>query len=83
MSVKKSILKITGNINKLMKYMNLGNKSSLEFETCLPKLQKYIHKIKTVLDSLIQLTNDPISYRTFQIFMRNKIFESFKLVNSI
>ena len=59
MSVKKSILKITGNINKLMKYMNLGNKSSLEFETCLPKLQKYIHKIKTVLDSLIQLTNDP------------------------
>ena len=42
-----------------MKYMNLGNKSSLEFETCLPKLQKYIHKIKTVLDSLIQLTNDP------------------------
>ena len=39
--------------------MNLGNKSSLEFETCLPKLQKYIHKIKTVLDSLIQLTNDP------------------------
>ena len=39
--------------------MDLGNKSSLEFETCLQKLQEFKHKIKTVSDSLIQLTNDP------------------------
>ena len=39
--------------------MDLGNKSSLEFENCLQKLQKYKHKIKTVSDSLIELTNDP------------------------
>ena len=47
------------NINKSTKYMNLGNKSSLEFETCLQKSQKYKHKIKTVSGSLIELTNDP------------------------
>ena len=41
-----------------MKYMDLGNKSSLEFETCLQKLEKYKLKIKTVSDSLIELTND-------------------------
>ena len=39
--------------------MNLGNKSSLKFETCLQKLQKYKHEIKIVTDSLIELTNDP------------------------
>ena len=52
------VRKITENINKLTKYMDPGNKSSLEFETCLQKLQKYKHKIKTVLDSLIELTNN-------------------------
>ena len=51
--------KITENINKLTKYMDVVNKSSLEFETCLQKLQKYKHKIKTVGDALIELTNDP------------------------
>ena len=50
--------KITEN-NKLTKYMDLGNKSSLEFETCLQKSQKYKHKTKRVSDSLIELTNDP------------------------
>ena len=30
--------KITESINKLTKYMDLGNKSSPEFETCLQKL---------------------------------------------
>ena len=39
--------------------MDIGNKSSLEFETCLQKLQKYKHKIKTVSDFLIELTNYP------------------------
>ena len=39
--------------------MNLENKSNLEFETCLKKLQKYKHKIKTTLCSLIELINDP------------------------
>ena len=53
------IRKITENINKLTKYMDLVNKSSLEFETCLQKLQKYKHKIKMVGDTLIELTNDP------------------------
>ena len=52
------IRKITEN-NKLTKYMDLVNKSSLEFETCLQKLQKYKHKIKMVGDTLIELTNDP------------------------
>ena len=47
------IRKITENINKLTKYMDLVNKSSLEFETCLQKLQKYKHKIKMVGDTLI------------------------------
>ena len=51
--------KITENINKLTKYMNRGNKSSPEFEICLQKLEKYKHKIKTVSDSLIELTNNP------------------------
>ena len=53
------IRKITENINKLTKYMDLVNKSSLEFETCLQKLQKYKHKIKMVGNTLIELTNDP------------------------
>ena len=53
------VRKITENINKLTKYMDPGNKSSLEFETCLQKLQKYKHKIKTVSNSLIELTNNP------------------------
>ena len=53
------IRKITENINKLTKYMDLVNKSSLEFETCLQKLQKYKHKIKMVGDTLIEFTNDP------------------------
>ena len=39
--------------------MNLGNKSSLEFENCVQKLQKQKQKIKMVLDSLIELANDP------------------------
>ena len=30
--------KITEKINKLAKYMSLGDKSSLEFETCVQKL---------------------------------------------
>ena len=58
--------------------MNLENKSSLEFETCLQKLQKCRYKIRTVSDSLIEL--DQMSYRTFRIFT-HKIFESLKLVN--
>ena len=53
------IWKITENINKLTRYMHLGNKSSLELETCLQKSQKYKHKIKRVSDFLIELTNDP------------------------
>ena len=51
--------KITENINKLTKYMDVVHKSSLEFETCLQILQKYKHKIKTVGDALSELTNDP------------------------
>ena len=39
--------------------MKLGNKSSLEFENCVQKLQKQKQKIKMVLDSLIELANDP------------------------
>ena len=39
--------------------MNLGNKSSLEFEICLQKLQKYKYKIKTVSGFFIELTNNP------------------------
>ena len=58
-SCRAYIGKITENINKLTKYMDVVNKSSLEFETCLQKLQKYKHKIKTVGDALIELTNDP------------------------
>ena len=46
-SARAYIGKITENINELRKYMDLGNKSSLEFENCLHKLQKYKHKIKT------------------------------------
>ena len=46
--------KTTANINKLTKYMDLGNKSRIEFETCLQKLQKYKHKVKTVSESLIE-----------------------------
>ena len=61
--------------------MNFGNKNSLELETCLQKLQKWKPKIKTSFDSLIELTNDQVSYRTFQIFTHNKILESVKLVN--
>ena len=45
------VWKIIENINKLTKYINLGKKSGLELETCLQKLQKYKHKIKTVSDS--------------------------------
>ena len=59
--------------------MNLENKSSLEFETCLQKLQKCRYKIRTVSDSLIEL--DQMSCRTFRIFTHNKIFESLKLAN--
>ena len=32
--------------------MDLGNKSSLKFKTCLQKLNRYEDKIKTVSDSL-------------------------------
>ena len=53
--------------------MSLGDKSNLEFETCLQKLQKHEHKIKTVLTQT--------SYRAFKIFIHNKIFESLTLVN--
>ena len=71
------IRKTTENINKLMKYMDLGNKRSLEFETMLQKLQKYEHKMKTVSDSLIELPNDPDELQIF----KHKIFESLKLVD--
>ena len=50
--------KFTEHINKSTKYVNLGNKSSLEFEACLQKLQKNKRKTKTVSDSLTELTND-------------------------
>ena len=57
-SIRAYVGKITEN-NKLTKYMDLGNKSSLEFETSLQKVQKYKDEIKTISDSLIELTNDP------------------------
>ena len=66
--------KITENINKLTKHMHLGNKSSLEFEICLQKLQKYKHKIKTVLDSLIELTNDPDELQNISDIYPKKYF---------
>ena len=50
---------ITENINKLKKSTKLRNKSSLHFETCLQKLQQYKHKIKTISDYSVELTNDP------------------------
>ena len=65
--------KITEN-NKLTKHMHLGNKSSLEFETCPQKLQKYKHKIKTVLDSLIELTNDPDELQNISDIYPKKYF---------
>ena len=68
------VRKITENINKLTKYMDPGNKSSLEFETCLQKLQKYKHKIKTVLDSLIELTNDPDELQNISDIYPKKYF---------
>ena len=37
--------------------MNLGSKSSLKSETHLQKLQKYKHKIRTVSDTLTELTD--------------------------
>ena len=54
--------------------MDLGNKNSLEFETCLQKLQKYKHKIKTVSDSFIELTNDPDELRNFSDIHTQKDF---------
>ena len=50
---------ITENVNKLKKSTKVWNKSSLHFETCLQKLQQYKHKIKTISDYLVELTNDP------------------------
>ena len=49
---------ITQNINKLTKYMKEQNKNSLEFESLLHKFRKHLHKIQTVSDSSIELTND-------------------------
>ena len=54
--------------------MNLGNKSSLEFETCLQKLQKYKPKIKTVSGSLIELTNDPDELQNISDFYTRQDF---------
>ena len=72
--------KITEIINKCM---NVGNKSSLEFETCLQKLKKYKHKIKTVSDSLIELTNDPDQLQNISDFYTEEdIEESSKLVSN-
>ena len=55
--------------------MSLGDKSNLEFETCLQKLQKHEHKIKTVLTQT--------SYRAFKIFIHNKILRVIDISKSV
>ena len=77
------IEKITENINKLMKYMDLENKSSIEFENCLQKLQKYKHKIKTVSDSLIELTNDPDELQNISDIYPQQDFRVFEISKSV
>ena len=74
--------KITEN-NKLTKYMDLGNKSSLEFETCLQKSQKYKHKIKRVSDSLIELTNDPNELQNISDIYTQQDFRVIEISKSV
>ena len=75
--------KITENINKLTKYMDLGNKSSLEFKTCLQKLQKCKHKIKMVLGSLIELTNDPDKLQNISDIYTQQDFRVIEITKSV
>ena len=75
--------KITEDINKLTKYMNLGNKSSPEFETCLRKSQKYKHKIKVVLDSLIDLTNELYELQNISDIYSQQDFQVIEISKSV
>ena len=75
--------KITQNINKLTKYMNVQNKNSLDFETCLQKLQKYMYKIRTVSDSLIELTNDENELQNISDFYTQQDFRVIEITKSV
>ena len=74
---------ITENINKLTKYMNLGNKSSLEFKTCLLKLQIYKHKIRTVSDCVMELTNDPDDLQNILAIYTQEDFRVIEISKSV
>ena len=63
--------------------MDLGNKSCLEFETCLQKLQKYKHKIKTVSNSLIELTNDPEELQSISDIYAQQDFRAIEVSKSV
>ena len=67
----------------LYHYIDLGNKSSLEFENCLQKLQKYKHKIKTVSDSLIELTNDPDELQNISDIYTQQDFQVIEISKSV
>ena len=63
--------------------MNLGNKSSLEFKTCLLKLQKYKHKIRTVSDCLMELTNDPDDLQNILAIYTQQDFRVIEISKSV
>ena len=63
--------------------MDLVNKSSLEFETCLQKLQKYKHKIKMVGDTLIELTNDPDELQNISVIYTQQKFRVIEISKSV
>ena len=63
--------------------MNRGNKSSLEFKTCLLKLQKYKHKIRTVSDCLMELTNDPDNLQNILAIYTQQDFRVIEISKSV
>ena len=63
--------------------MNLGNKSSLEFKTCLLKLQIYKHKIRKVSDCLMELTNDPDDLQNILAIYTQEDFRVIEISKSV